>query len=1326
MYGRKDELYPRNPHGVPADLTTPTPAYKRHAWLAFAGLLGFVALYMGLTGYLGWIIYRLFRDAVFGGNVMLGLFGSIPPVFFFVFLVRGFFVVKHYEDPSRVEVTPEDQPELFAFVHRIADEVGAPRPHKVFLSARVNAAVFYDLSFLSLVFPSKKNLELGLGLVNALTLDELKAVLAHEFGHFAQKTMAVGRWVYVAHQIAGHVIVARGWFDRMLHGLSYTDIRVAWIGWIARLFIWSIRAVLETAFRGIILLHRALMREQEFQADLVAVSLSGSDSLVHALHRLGPADDAWGRAARFADSEIAKKQPPKDLFSIQERILEHLRKILDDEQLGHVPERPRVARESHRVFEEELAMPPRMWSTHPPNREREDNAKQRYIPSFLEDRSGWALFQNVEQLREEVTRAFFDAGGPEPVEDPPVPLEETLARIDDDFGRPVHDRRYRGVYLGRSAVSCAAKVGDLYTDIGDPDEAALLEMLSALYPESLRAELERFFDLRGEKMLLTALQDGFLDAPGGVIRYRGDEIPKKKLPSVIENVERERAEQEEILLAHDRQARTVHRAAAHTMGGGWERYHTGLVRLLHYTDHVAANLRDAHGYTQHAVGIALADGHVSGRERRWLISAAADVHGAMEAIYHARGAMKLPEEIETEVGEMWGEFLEREWDFPVASELNLGDWLQAVDSWVFVTCGALEKVAGVTLEALLEVEDRIGACLREGEAPGEAPGTAETPPKYASFVESEGRERQKKLGWWDAFVTADGFVPGALRLVVASAVLLPALALGGLALGDATVHIYNGLGVPVEVEIDGQSFRVPARQAIEAEVAPTEDAEIVTTTEDGREVERFNADIDRGWSDYAYNVAGATPIVAWQAIYDSSGGSNSPERSMGTPRWTVTDADVVFRAPPTSVSTSGRSRRATRDVLTAVGDLPPAAQLRYVTDEASQRRMILAHARFDPTTDRHLGGWLTLLGTDPELAGIVRERIAAEPGDVFWLRAERDGAPDEGARHAVCERHRELAASSPDDSDMQYIRARCIEAPAARSRAYLDGHAAHPDNPWFAAAAGYEHARRGEWQDAMPLIGRGRSPRLAAIWSVMAVDLARVRRAATAGAVADVHLQDLRADSELLATFLAFEPGSEMPAPEVEQVVRPWWSLARGSLEAALSSPGLEGDVLDSLLRLVAASEGVDPTLASRAWSLGDEEGISGLTVWPTIALAMREGRDPTPFIEFARTIHQPEDMEAMMRVLDVSALQAEPRARMTEITNRLFPFLRGQALVMGIIFLGEEAPEAWRGAAQALLFTRERPFFRGPLGEAEPAAPEGALGQPPLGGLRGVFGNTL
>ena len=62
---------------------------------------------------------------------------------------------------------------------------------------------------LSLFIPPRKDLLIGLGLVNVVDLVEFKAVLAHEFGHFAQRSTALGRYLYVANQVMRDVIYGR-------------------------------------------------------------------------------------------------------------------------------------------------------------------------------------------------------------------------------------------------------------------------------------------------------------------------------------------------------------------------------------------------------------------------------------------------------------------------------------------------------------------------------------------------------------------------------------------------------------------------------------------------------------------------------------------------------------------------------------------------------------------------------------------------------------------------------------------------------------------------------------------------------------------------------------------------------------------------------------------------------------------------------------------------------------------------------------------------------------------------------------------------------------
>ncbi len=154
--------------------------------------------------------------------------------------------------------------------------------------------------------------------------------------------MAVGRWVYVAQRIASHLVHKRDALDNLLRVLSGIDIRVAWIGWGMRIIVWALRSVLDTVFSVVVLAERALSREMEMQADLVAVSLTGSDALIHALHKLGAADAAWDQAIGLSAGRYRRGQAVSDVFALQSRVLERARGVLADDHHGAAPRLPRV------------------------------------------------------------------------------------------------------------------------------------------------------------------------------------------------------------------------------------------------------------------------------------------------------------------------------------------------------------------------------------------------------------------------------------------------------------------------------------------------------------------------------------------------------------------------------------------------------------------------------------------------------------------------------------------------------------------------------------------------------------------------------------------------------------------------------------------------------------------------------------------------------------------------------------------------------------------------------------------------------------------------
>ena len=627
-----EHVYPAGPGSVPADLTRPTRAYRTHAWLAMGGLALFVLLYLALASWFSWTAYRLFASLAHGGDPLWTLVAGVCSAFLAVFMWKALVFVKHRHAIDDIEVTASEQPRLFAFINRLADEAGAPRAHRVFLSPRVNAAVFYDLSVLNLLFPSRKNLEIGLGLVNAVSLGELKAVLAHEFGHFGQRSMAVGRWVYIAQQIAAHIIAKRDALDAFLRGLSRFDLRIAWVGWLLSLIVWSIRSLMETVFRVVVLAQRALSREMELQADLVAVSLTGSDALIHALYKLNVADEAWERSLAFADSEAREKR--SDRGSVRRAEAHHRANCARCSTIRATAKSCRRRKDKpdeHRVFKTSLAQPPRMWSTHPANEEREQNAKRRYVAAAIDDRSAWEVFDGVPDLKKRMTAHVFRAVQ----EAADVPLEQSLAKLDEQFGRAYYDRSYRGAYLGRPLALYSREIADLY---GPPLRSDYIASeLDAIYPQALSEDLARLKALEEDKATLRGLKEGFLTASGGVIRHRGKDLKRADLQHALDEVQSELDRAREAVQVHDRRCRSVHLAAAARLGSGWDAYLKGLVGILHYAEHSEANLRDAHGALCNTVSVVTADGRVSSGERRALLSACAEVHNALRHIYEDEG-----------------------------------------------------------------------------------------------------------------------------------------------------------------------------------------------------------------------------------------------------------------------------------------------------------------------------------------------------------------------------------------------------------------------------------------------------------------------------------------------------------------------------------------------------------------------------------------------------------------------------------------------------------------------------------------------------------------
>ncbi|WP_369146154.1 M48 family metallopeptidase [Streptomyces sp. R44] len=264
--------------------------------LAGFHLLGLLLL--ALLGALDWVAWR-WAPAVWAlKTYAVSLLLAVP-------VVRGMLMLRTPRDEGvgGVPVTEAEEPRLWAAVRELAALVGTRAPDEIRLTADMNAAVTEDARLLGLLGGTRR-LYLGLPLVAGLSEARLRAVLAHELGHYAhsdtrlsgiteRSRLHVARTVERFEEKAGLKVARerarqeRKSARRVAKGRTARKVDTTGVGLtyrvMARIYTeygrFSLRATLSDS------------RRQESAADLAAARIAGRDATASALRAL-PALDA--------------------------------------------------------------------------------------------------------------------------------------------------------------------------------------------------------------------------------------------------------------------------------------------------------------------------------------------------------------------------------------------------------------------------------------------------------------------------------------------------------------------------------------------------------------------------------------------------------------------------------------------------------------------------------------------------------------------------------------------------------------------------------------------------------------------------------------------------------------------------------------------------------------------------------------------------------------------------------------------------------------------------------------------------------------------------
>ena len=149
-------------------------AYLTGVVLAVAGL------FVGLLVSAMWLKALAIKLAIFVGA--------------FLWLVLRALWVK-VPAPEGRDLRARDAPQLFAMIEELRRALRSPRFHRVLVTEEFNAGVVQSPR-LGMFGWYRNYLLIGLPLMKSLSVEQFKAVLAHEFGHLSRNHGRMSNWIY--------------------------------------------------------------------------------------------------------------------------------------------------------------------------------------------------------------------------------------------------------------------------------------------------------------------------------------------------------------------------------------------------------------------------------------------------------------------------------------------------------------------------------------------------------------------------------------------------------------------------------------------------------------------------------------------------------------------------------------------------------------------------------------------------------------------------------------------------------------------------------------------------------------------------------------------------------------------------------------------------------------------------------------------------------------------------------------------------------------------------------------------------------------------------
>lgn len=455
-------------------------------------------------------------------TIGLGIGMASLGFFILIFLFKFLFKQHKIDRSHLIEISELEEPKLFSFIREIVNEVQTDFPKRIYLSSDVNACVFYDSNFWSMIFPIRKNLQIGLGLVNTISEQEFKAILAHEFGHFSQRSMKVGSYVYNVNEVIFNLLYDNESFDKMIQKWAnisgYFSIFVS----IAVKIIHSVQWVLRKMYDFVNVSYLALSREMEFHADEIAANVAGYLPLKQSLLRIDLADNAYNTVLKYYDGKIPENIKSKNIFKEQLFVMNYL---ATQSNLSFKNNLPIVSETELNKYNKTKLVIKNQWASHPSTEERIRALELTNIHKIGIDMPAILLFENEERIQEKLSEKLFSE----------VSYTESAISLDFETFKSDYLQTYNTNSFPVEYNSYYDNKNPIEFDINGITDFNISETMETLFSRERIEMIYDFIALENDKHVLTNISNKQYDLKS--FDYDGQKYKSTEAQNLIPKIE---------------------------------------------------------------------------------------------------------------------------------------------------------------------------------------------------------------------------------------------------------------------------------------------------------------------------------------------------------------------------------------------------------------------------------------------------------------------------------------------------------------------------------------------------------------------------------------------------------------------------------------------------------------------------------------------------------------------------------------------------------------------------------------------------------------------